>query len=349
MTANVADFRLSVGDVDMRGDLFDLAAAFLDITDKVRPRLLSLRLTEKRGGEADQLDIELDDADGALALPVKGAPIRLSLGWARGADVPVGLIDKGRFVVDEVEWSGDPDRIRITARSADLTAGFRVRRETSHTGTTLGAIARKVAAANKLTPRIAPELDAVPIAAIAQHQVSDMALLRRLGREHDAVATVKDGRLILSPVGRGAAPGGAPLPPLVLRRSDGFGPRYRELDRTADAGVEARWHDQDGAQRRSVVIGGEGDGKPHRLRKVYHDQADATAAAKAEARRQARAEAEFEFTLALGRPDLYPERPTTLQGFKPPADAKPWILAELTHSLDGRGGLTTSLKLETHR
>lgn len=51
-----------------------------DITQKLEKRLLSLTLTDNRGVEADQLDMELDDADGQL--PRRGVVLSLALGWA---------------------------------------------------------------------------------------------------------------------------------------------------------------------------------------------------------------------------------------------------------------------------
>ncbi len=344
--ANVPDFRLSIGTVDLAGGIFTELRDLVDITPTVRPRLLSLQLTEKRGGEADQLELMLDDTDGRLALPRKGQVVTLRLGWLQGNGVVVGLVDKGAFTVDEVEWQQVPATVRITARSADLTASFRVRRERSHRGTTLGAIARRVASAHGYEPRIAPELADIAVPVLAQHGQSDMALLRRLGREHDAVATVKNRRLILSPIGRGASPAGRTLPALTIRPIDGNGGRYREVERSADAGVEARWHDSASADRRTVTVGA-GTGSPRRLARIYHSEADARAAAQAAHARAGRAAAEFDFTLALGRPDLYPERPVTLSGFKAPIDAQRWRIAELTHALDGRGGLGTALKLES--
>ena len=346
--ANIADFRLSLGDTDLRGDVFSVLE-LLDITEKVRPRLISLTLTEKRGEEADQLDLILDDADGKLELPRKGQLIRLSLGWRQGSDVTVGLVDKGSFTVDEVEWEDVPPTVRLTARSADLTAGFRRPRETSHRDTTLGAIAQKVASANGYRARVAPELADIAVPVLAQHHQSDMSLLRRLGREHDAVATVKDRTLILSPIGKGLTASGKALPALTINRGDGAGARYRELKRDGDAPVEARWHDDKTAERKTVTAGGAkpGAGKPRRLRRVYHSEADAQAAAKAAQGKAKRAEAEFEYALALGRPDLYVERPVTLTGFKPPIDAAKWIVAQIDHILDGTGGLATKLKLET--
>lgn len=338
MTIPVADYRLSVDGQDF--------------TPRARPRLISLSLTEKRGKEADQLELTLDDADGLLALPKKGAIITLALGWLRGGDdigaPPAGLIDKGRFKVDEVGWGGPPDQITIRARSADLTAGFRARKEKSFRGTTLGAVARDIAAANGLTAKVAPELAGIAVPILTQHQQSDMALLERLGREHDAVATVKDGKLILSPIGKGATSSGKKLPTITLTRADGGAARYNEVDRSDGAGVEARWHDVDSGQRKTVKAGGgSGGGTPRRLRKVHHSEADARAAAQAEAGRAKRAAAEFSMKLALGRADLYPETGVKLAGFKPPIDARSWILAEVTHRLDARGGFSTDIKLET--
>lgn len=343
----IADFRLTLAGRDLRGDIFAAVAEALDITAKVRPRLLSLTLTEKRGGEADQLDILIDDSDGGMDLPAKGAALQLKLGWRAGSGMPVDLVDKGRFLVDEVEWSGAPDQIRITARSADLTNSFRVRREASYRDTTLGNVAQKVAQAHGWTPRIAPALASIAVKVLAQNHQSDMALLRRLGREHDAAATVKNRVLILSPIGKATTASGRTLPGIALTRRDGSGFVYREVDRSADAGVEARWHDQDSGDRKTVKVGGDGKGKPHRLRRVYHTEAEAQAAAKAAHGRKGRAEAEFEITLGYGRPDYYPERPVTLTGFKKQVDARHWIIAELSHSLDGSGGLMTKLKLET--
>ncbi len=41
-----------------------------DITGNISDRLMSMTLTDNRGFEADQLDIELNDADGQVELPV---------------------------------------------------------------------------------------------------------------------------------------------------------------------------------------------------------------------------------------------------------------------------------------
>ncbi|MES2042580.1 MAG: contractile injection system protein, VgrG/Pvc8 family [Pseudomonadota bacterium] len=319
-----------------------------DITGTVEPRLVSLTLNEKRFGDADQLDLVLSDHDGKLAIPKKGAVISLSLGWKQGADVTPGLVSKGSFKVDSARHSGAPDVITISARSADLAGAYRVRKEKSWRDTTLGAILQEIAGNAGLTPRIDATLAAKPIAFLAQHQKSDMALVRELGAKYDAVATVKDGKLVFAPKGKGATSTGQAIPDLTLTRKAGDRHDWSRVERETYDGAEARWHDQGSATRRTEHAGGSGGGgKRKRIRKVYASQADAQAAASAEAQRIARAAAEFSLDLALGRADIYPDRAVTVSGFKPEIDAAKWLIAEVSHSLDRSGGFRTKLKMET--
>ena len=318
-----------------------------DLTDKIAPRLLSLSLTEKRGGEADQLDIVMHDADGRLVIPNEGAVIRVQLGWKQGADVRVGLVDKGRFKVDEAEWSGPPDTVTVRARSADLTADYRVRREKSWKDTTVGAIVREIAGRHGLEARISPELASIEVKSLGQDEKSDMALVRELGRRHDAVATVKNRRLIFAARGKAMTASGKTLPTARIEKKGQERYSFRRVERSQAAGVEARWYDQGAAERKTVKAGGGGKGKAKRLKRIYGSEAEAREAAQAEAKSLARGAAEFDLDLPLGRADLAPEQPVTLSGFKTEPDTKKWIIAELTHSFDGQGGFKTKLKLET--
>src|SRR3546814_2142964 len=115
-----------------------------DLSDKVNPRLISLSLTEKRGEEADSLEITLHNHHGQIAPPRRGAMLQLALGWEKGADVTVGMVNKGSFKVDEVERSGSPDQVSIRARAADLTGSYRERRRKLWKDTTLGAILTEI-------------------------------------------------------------------------------------------------------------------------------------------------------------------------------------------------------------
>ncbi len=342
IAANVADYRITVDGTDLTPRLKGIVR---EGGASPRPRLIGLRLSEKRGGDADQLDLTIDDSDGLMAIPPTGATITVQLGWASGSDVTVGLVDKGRFVVDEIEHSGPSDQLVIRARSADLTSAIRTRREHSWRSTTLGAIVRAVASRNGLTPRIAGALSGIAVPALAQSRESDMALLRRLGREHDAAATVKAGALIFAPIGKAVTASGAAIPGLTITRRDGDRHTFRIEKREEAGAIEAAWHDRKGA-RKQVVKVGSGTGEPRRLARTYASEAGARAAAQAELGRAGRAPRKLDLGLALGRLDIYPDRPVTVSGFKAPIDAARWIVSEVTHELLASSGFKTTLSLE---
>ncbi|OAX88920.1 late control protein [Xanthomonas nasturtii] len=312
----------------------------IDLTERIAPRLLDLTLTECRGGEADQLDLRIHDHDGRMALPKRGVRLAVALGWKA-----TGLIDKGTFIVDEVEYSGAPDIITVRARSADLTASVRTRRERSWHNTTLGAVLNTLAGEHGLTPRVAEALARTKLPHLDQANESDMNLLTRLGQRFDAVATVKGGSLVFAPIGAGITTTGKSLPTVTLTRRDGDQHRYSVADRDAYTGVRAYWVDKGKARRQSVLVGTDDNAK--RLRESYADEATARQHADAELERVKRGLAKFDYTLALGRADVSPEQSLKLIGFKPEIDLQHWLIARATHTM-GNSGFTTSLALETN-
>ena len=353
MRGALADYRLSLEGRDLSplaGNPFsEILRDHFRAT--ISPRLISLSLSEKRGGEADCLDIVLHDHDGKLEIPQPGAVLALQLGWARGSEVPIGLVDKGRFKVDEAEWSGPPDIVTIRARSADFASGFDRRRERSLVSRTLGEIVRDIAAGQGLAAQVDPALAGLAVEVLEQDELSDAALLRSLGRRFDAAATVKNGVLLFLSIGAGRTASGGALPAGTLSRASGDRYCYRRGERGQFEGVEARWHDRESGERRTVRSrDGEERGSagkpPKRLRRTYHSENAARRAADGADAKMLRAAAEFEIDLAYGRPDLFPEQPLQVNGFKAEIDARRWLVAETDHTLDASGGLGTKLKLE---
>ncbi|KRA13910.1 hypothetical protein [Acidovorax sp. Root568] len=108
--------------------------------------------------------------------------------------------------------------------------------------------------------------------------------------------------------------------------------------------MRAYWHDPNAAEKNSVLVGEQENEK--RLKDTYGSEADAMASARAERGRIERGKATMELTLALGRPELMPQTPVVLQGFKDVIDDTPWLVVKLTHTL-GDNGLTTRMELET--
>ncbi|WP_110687006.1 contractile injection system protein, VgrG/Pvc8 family [Salinicola aestuarinus] len=304
-----------------------------DITPRINGRLVTLRVTSQRGGEADQLDLTLADHDGQLAIPPGGASLNVAIGWT-----DEGLIDRGVFVVDEVEHSGAPDRLTLRARAADMRKLLPGKRSQSWHDVTLAEIVRTIAGRHALEPIIGETLGGIRVGHIDQTDESDLNFLTRLGERFDAIAAVKSERMLFTLAGEALTASGLALPSVTLTRRDGDRHRYSRTDRDSYTGVRAYWNDTDGAERQPVIAGT--DDKLKDLRATYATEADALEAARSGWRRIRRGEATFELNLAHGRADLAPETPITLSGWKPEIDGAGWIVTEVEDTLDDSGYVT---------
>lgn len=355
---------------------FSLSLQEKDITQNIRKRLISLSLTDNRGFEADQLDIELDDSDGMMVMPQRNAVLALSLGWEGAALTPKGL-----FTVDEVEHRGSPDTLTIRARSADFRGSLNTRRDESYHDTTLSHIVQKVAARNKLKATIAAGLGGIKVSHIDQTQETDAAFLTRLASLNGAVAVVKNGSLLFMRPGNGTTVNGKPLPVFTLTRQDGDRHSFSIADRDAYTGVTASWLNTKQPKPQKVKLQRKpkeqhlralqhpnakpaASKKPGKLMeenkgeylvgagdnvfvipKVYANKAAAMRAAQAKWEKLQRGAAEFSLSLAMGRANITPEMPVRVSGFKAVIDAQDWIVSKATHNLSN-SGFTTALEFE---
>ncbi|MHA3316565.1 contractile injection system protein, VgrG/Pvc8 family, partial [Yersinia pseudotuberculosis] len=215
---------------------YSISVDGIDKTGGIKKRLMSLTLTDNRGFEADQLDIEFDDADGKVELPRRGAKIAVSLGWKGAA-----LIDKGTFTVDEIEHSGAPDKLTIRARSADFRETLNIRRDHSYHKTTIGGIIKTVAERNKLTPTLNKAMSDLAVDHIDQTNESDGNFITRLAKQYGAIAAVKNGNLLFIRQGQSKTASGKPIPMMTIIRSLGDGHQFSMADRGAYTGVVANW------------------------------------------------------------------------------------------------------------
>ncbi|MFZ6772294.1 contractile injection system protein, VgrG/Pvc8 family [Undibacterium sp. SXout7W] len=312
-----------------------------DITSKIYPRLVSLTLTEARENAVDELNITIDDSDGRVAIPGKGVKITLQLGWQHS-----GVVDKGTFIVDEVEHEGAPDILVLRARSAEMAKPVRTRKDRSFDQKTVADIVSQIARDNGLTPKVSQSLQSKVIDHIDQSNESDINFLNRLGKRFDAVATVKKDALLFLPIDEGTNSKGESLPTITLQRRDGDKHRYHTAARDAYSGVRAQWHDPEDAKEKSELIGE--DDNPKRLRHIFPTQEAAEQAATAENNRIERGQATLQFTLALGRPDITPMMSVRITDIKAPIGGTDWLITKTTHTLTD-SGLVTVLEMETRK
>lgn len=341
-----------------------------DISPTLRRRLISMTITDKRGFEADTIEITLDDSDGQLDIPARGVTITAMIGW-QGEQ----LVNKGTYKIDEVEHTGAPDVMTIRGKSADLTADLNRLRERSFHKATLGTIVDTIAKGASLKPVCAAALKGQLIDHIDQAKESDLSFLTRLGAQCGGVPTIKQGRLLMLQAGSGKTSTGIDMPAITITRADGDQHSFSVADRDAYTGVTATWHDTKKATThtttskrkkrkttkpkavastvpdgvtvkkddREVLAGEEGNIKA--LRHVYASQRNAIRAAMTEWSKIQRGVATFELELAKGRPELVPEMTITVSGFKAAIDAAKWIPTEAVHTLTN-GGYTNHIRME---
>lgn len=348
---------------------FTVVVDGVDVTKKSRSRLISLSLTDNREAEADTLELVLDDTDGGLDLPRRGALIHLAIGW-QGKP----LISKGAYTVDEITHSGAPDQLTITARSADFRASLNVNREQSWHNVTLSDIAKTIATRNKLTAKVQPELAQIKIDHSDQTNESDASYLSRLGREYGFVLNIKNSALRLISAGSERTADGKLIPIITITRKSGDQHQFTIADRDAYTGVTAHYIDHHKAAREEIKVKrrrhkkqpaapqekdpGKLSGDRHQgdyligsdenvlvLRHTYASEGNAKRAAKSAWERLQRGTASFSITLATGQPEITPEYPVQVSGFKPAIDKAKWTITAVTHEI-GDNGLISTLEME---
>jgi len=310
-----------------------------DISPLVVDRLISLSIKDNRGLVVDSVDIELDDSDGQLEIPPEGAIIQVWIGWSN-----TGLVDKGKYKVESVTHRGAPDVLSISAFSNDVSEGLKQKRERSFSNKTIQVIFETVGAEYALKTIVHNTLANRVISYIAQNE-SDANLITRIADEHDAIATVKNGHLILLPRGASQTVSGLPLPTAQIFRSDGDGHNYTTgtgTDRIT--GVKAFYYDAGKSKKLYVVIG-DNEENLKEIRYVHRDKKTAELACQAEFNRCKRSSQKLSYTFAFGQPELIPEQEFVFTGLKPQIDDIVWLGTNVTHNLTD-SGFTTSVELE---
>lgn len=365
-------------------------------------RIISISLTDKRGFEADELTIELDDHDGTIAIPKTGSKITLKLGYQE-----TGLVEKGEYLVSEFTASGSPDILSITARAADLAEALAEQVEKSWHKQTLYQIIETIAKKHKYEYIISKDYQNQKIEHIDQTNESDASFMSRLAEQYDAIATVKNGKLLFIPAGESQTASGQPILPTTITRASGDSHSFTYSSSNSYQAVRAYYTDKKTGQKKEVLVNKDNaypnkktvsetkiikgkavkgknqkgkatkgktvKGKKGRqyatkkvtttktvidnrkvntegqkiktLRHLYATESSAWSGARGAFKKIQRGVAEFSITLAVGRPDLYPETPAVVQGFKPEIDAEAWLITEVSHKIDS-GGYTAGIQFE---
>lgn len=181
-----------MADLTVPRPLWKLTYRGKDITAKVQPHVLSCSYTDNLDGEADEVEVVIEDIEQRwkkAGLPEKGDALALVLGYAGG-----GMLDAGEFQVDEVEYNGLPDTVTIKAVAAAVKPSLRTERSAAYENSTLKSVAQKVAGRHGLT--IVGTVPAITLGRVTQKKETDLAFLKRLAAEWGYVFNVAGKKLI---------------------------------------------------------------------------------------------------------------------------------------------------------
>jgi phage protein D len=163
-----------------------------NITTDVSDHLLSLTYTDKVAGEADEIELRLEDADNLWQndwFPEKGATIT--------AEISSGdsKLECGSFYLDEIELSSDAsgDVVSLRGIAAYFSKAMRTKRHKAHENKSLGEIARTVAGKHGLS--IVGSIPDITIGRVTQSGKGDLSFLQGLANEYGYVFSVRAGKM----------------------------------------------------------------------------------------------------------------------------------------------------------
>lgn len=358
---------------------FSLTANDVDITKEVARTLSSLTFIDYGATDdepkSDTLTFTL--VSPAMALPPKGAILRLSLGF------DTQLVSKGAFVVSEVSLqssaSGKVMTVTALATPMDNRHGAALMQEQktrSWDDVTLGDIVKTIAQENGLTPRISSSLADVDPGHQDQTRENDVEFLARLARQYLAVTKVAGGCCIFAEQGDNTTVSGAALPEVTLT-PDGLTQwqfahrskrKHKSRHHSSGAGSHQKmilqYIDAGSGETRSMTTSGKDPAvRPSR---VWPDKAsaevyardiqqlwarqDAAAASQKKTQKTAKPRAEYLMSMSITRPatpslvPLTSHSKVTTDGFDPQADRE-WLVDNIAFRL-GSNGLSVSMELK---
>lgn len=300
-----------------------------DLTPKIADRFLQLAITDEAGVSSDRFELKIDDRDQRLSIPPTRATVTIEIGY-QGSK----LINKGTFVIEDIELSGPLRTMVIRGTSVGASRGAGASREASWHDTTLGKVANSIAQRHGWKLSISKDLAAIEIEHEDQRE-NDLQFLSRLAAENDAVAKVSQGHLVINPHASGNRVSGGNIPSVVIRADDSTDWSMTLAERGNYAGVKAGYHDLKSGERGEIIEGEDTDNTttlPH----VYKSKSAAKSASKARRNSLKRNRNTFTIYNMPGDPSMRSEVTVKAEGFRAGVDGD-WMAIRVMHRLTDSG------------
>ena len=316
--------------------IFKITADNKDITDLINEYFISLSLTDDVGITSDTCTISINNPDGKIKTPRKGVELTVSIGFEETA-----LIPKGIYVVDEVTAEGFPEKIKITARSANLRKSLRSPKTKSWHNVTLGDIVKSIASKNGMSAKITPELEPEYIEHIDQTEESDIHFLTRLAADRDTAVKPHGHTMLFLRESKSESASGKNLPAIYINKKDIESYSCTLADREPCSAVIASYYDKQEAKLVDVTAG---SGEPvYRIRNQFSTKEEAEKYAVSKLKSLSRKKGELSLSFE-GNPEVAAEFPINVSGMTDEINGS-WTIKKASHNLS-KSSYKTSVDCE---
>lgn len=317
---------------------FSISINGMAISEELKKRVISLKVSDEAGIQSDSCSIELDDYDDALPLPRTEAIITISMGYKE-----TGLRELGRYYTKEITLNGGRRTMQISGHA--VSKAMMSEKDKSRNENTLGETVSSMAAEYGLEEAVDSEYADEELTD-AQIGESDISYLTRKAVDLGAVNKPTNDKLLFANDMSGAAVSGKNLETITINLSDVSD--YSCSLRDSEGGGEtkgnvgtvyAEWQDK---RTGEIKIVHTGSGLPEKkLPQRFSSEKEAISACIGKEKRLVKNSKTFSFSCP-GNPILMAEHPVVLAGF-PSKIPTSWIITHAEHTIDA-GGYKTSVE-----
>nr|BDD44090.1 late control protein D [Kangiellaceae bacterium] len=321
---------------------FNIIAGKLDITQKLKTRLVSLNITDETGLISDKAEILLDDRDDKLDLPSRGEMLTIAIGYDKNK-----LVTTGRYIVDEIACSGPPQQMRIVANASNtnqknLLSHLKAPKSRSWHDYTLIGVVQTIAKEHHFEKAIVDTaFSQIYVGHVDQSDESDIAFLQRLAEDVGGFVKPSNDLLLFAHKKSGMTLSGKPMPEVTITPHHITNVTMRIAERGKYGKVTAKWHNFDTGDEEKVAIGK--DEPNFSMRHTYATRGRAMKAATAKHNDVINGQETLELEL-IGNPNISSQSRINIKHLSHKINGL-WIALTVTHQL-GADGYRTQLHCE---
>lgn len=302
---------------------------------------ISVQTTDKAGKESDEAKIVTIGPPSKLALPKRGDPFDILMGWA-----DEGLVLQGRFTFQKAQAIGTPERghtLVLTFRAADFVDKLKGQGREHYDDTTFGDLMEQIAGKAGLQAQVDPALAKIKLGYRVRWDQSLIDFGTEIAEELGATLKPAGGKLVAMKRGGGKSGSGQALEPILIQFDEDFGYEI-DIEPRPEAGkVAAAWQDGKSGERKLKSKATGRDGPTKILAHPFRSEEDAEEAAEAEGYESDNASGSGHFE-TVGLPRARAEAPVIASGYGPLIDGK-WKAETVEKTVTSKGGFLTTVRV----